>query len=281
MSSITPLSFLSGFALSIVIAALAYWRGSLSRSGAIGALIVGTLIFGLGGWVWGVALAVFFISSSALSHFKEREKAAVAEKFEKGHRRDIGQVFANGGLAALIAALSALVPERVAPAELWFFLFIGVMATVTADTWATELGTLSKAAPRLITSGRVVEVGTSGGVSLLGTGVSLAGGLLIGLTVGLLAAVSGQMVWSAALPVALIGALSGAAGSLLDSLMGATVQQIYYCDSCQKETERKVHRCGTTTRQLRGLAWFNNDLVNLLSSLGGGLVTLPLACLLF
>ncbi|WP_374686390.1 DUF92 domain-containing protein [Promineifilum sp.] len=281
MSPITPLSFLSGFALSIVIAALAYRRGSLSRSGAVGALIVGTLIFGLGGWVWGVALAVFFISSSALSHFKEREKAAVAEKFEKGHRRDIGQVFANGGLAALIAALSAIVPERVAPAELWFFLFIGVMATVTADTWATELGTLSKAAPRLITNGRVVEVGTSGGVSLLGTGVSLAGGLLIGLTVGLLAAVSGQMVWSAALPVALIGALSGTVGSLLDSLMGATVQQIYYCDTCQKETERKVHRCGTTTRRLRGLAWFNNDLVNLLSSLGGGLVTLPLACLLF
>jgi len=281
MSPITPLSLLLGLGLSLVIAALAYWRGSLSRSGAVGALIVGTLIFGLGGWVWGVALAVFFVSSSALSHFREREKAAVAEKFEKGHRRDIGQVFANGGLAALIAALSAIVPERVAPAELWFFLFIGVMATVTADTWATELGTLSKVAPRLITNGRVVEVGTSGGVSLLGTAVSLAGGLLIGLTVGLLTAVSGQMVWSAALPVALIGALSGTVGSLLDSLMGATVQQIYYCDTCRKETERKIHRCGTTTRPVRGLAWCNNDLVNLLSSLGGGLVTLPLACLLF
>ena len=88
-------SLLLGFGLSVIIAALATWRGSLSPSGAVGALIVGTLIFGLGGWVWGVALAVFFISSSALSHYKERQKAAVAEKFEKGHRRDIGQVFAN------------------------------------------------------------------------------------------------------------------------------------------------------------------------------------------
>ena len=270
-------TLLLGFALSVSIAALAYWRGSLSRSGAVGALIVGTLIFGLGGWVWGVVLAVFFISSSALSHFKEREKAAVAEKFEKGHRRDIGQTFANGGLGALIAVLSAVVPESAVAGDIWFYLFIGVMATVTADTWATELGTLSKAAPRLITSGRVVEVGTSGGVSPLGTSVSLVGGLLIGLTAGVFGAVAGLVPWGAALIVALVGALSGTAGSLLDSLMGATVQQIYYCDTCTKETERKVHRCGTTTRPLRGWGWMNNDLVNLLSSLGGGVVAAALA----
>ena len=269
-------SLLLGLALSILIAALAYWRGSLSRSGALGALLVGTLIFGLGGWVWGVALAVFFISSSALSHFKERQKAAVAEKFEKGHRRDMGQVLANGGLGALIAVAAAVVPQSAVPNALWFYLFLGVMATVTADTWATELGTLSAAPPRLITSGRVVEVGTSGGVSPLGTGVSLAGGLLIGLTVALLGPLAGLLPWSAAPLLALAGGLSGAAGSLLDSLMGATVQQIYYCDTCRKETERRVHRCGTTTRPLRGWGWVNNDLVNLVSSLGGGLVAVGL-----
>lgn len=269
------ISLLLGLAFSVIITALAYRRGSLSQSGAAGALIVGTLIFGLGGWVWGVVLGVFFISSSLLSHFKEREKASVAEKFEKGHRRDLGQVFANGGLGAFIAVLSAI-----APADYWFFLFIGVMATVTADTWATELGTLSKAAPRLITSGRAVEVGTSGGVSPLGTGVSFVGGLLIGLTAGLLAPLAGLLPWTATLPVALIGALSGAAGSLIDSLMGATIQQIFYCDTCQKETERKLHRCGTSTRPLRGWSWMNNDLVNLISSLGGGAVAALLAAAL-
>jgi uncharacterized protein (TIGR00297 family) len=273
-------SILVGFLLSVVIALLAYRRGSLSNSGAVGALIVGTLIFGLGGWVWGIMLAVFFISSSFLSHFKEQEKAAVAEKFEKGHRRDIGQVFANGGLGALIAVLSAFVPESVVTHDTWFFLFIGVMATVTADTWATELGTLSKAAPRLITSGRVVEVGASGGVSPLGTAVSFGGGLLIGLTAGLFGAVAGLHPWSATPVIALVGAISGAAGSAIDSLMGATIQQIYYCDTCAKETERKRHRCGTITRPLRGRSWMNNDLVNLLSSLGGGLVAVLLAALL-
>lgn len=271
----TLLSLSLGFLFSLLISYLAYRRGSLSPSGAVGALIVGTLIFGLGGWVWGVLLGVFFVSSSLLSHYKEREKAAVAEKFDKGHRRDFGQAMANGGLGALVAILSAI-----APGGLWFFLFVGVMATVTADTWATELGTLSKARPRLITNGRAVEIGTSGGVSPLGTGVSFGGGLLIGLTAALLAPLAGLLPWSAAPAVALIGALSGAAGSLIDSLLGATIQQIYYCDTCAKETERKVHRCGTTTRPLRGWSWMNNDLVNMISSLGGGLFAVLLMTIL-
>lgn len=252
-------------ALSTLVVALALWRGSLSRSGAAGALVVGTLVFGLGGWVWGVLLALFFVSSSLLSHFKEEAKRQAAEKFEKGHRRDLGQVLANGGLGAVVAVLSAIFPS-----EAWFSFYIGVMATVTADTWATELGTLARQPPRLITTGRRVEVGTSGGVSLLGTSVSLVGGLVIGLTAGLLTP-------TLALPTAaLIGAAGGLVGSLVDSLLGATVQQIYYCDVCQKDTERRIHKCGHETRPLRGWSWLNNDLVNLFSSMVGGAVAMGL-----
>jgi uncharacterized membrane protein len=116
----------------------------------------------------------------------------------------------------------------------------------------------------------VVEVGTSGGVSLLGTAVSLAGGLLIGLA----PALWGQPLRP--LPALLMGGLAGLIGSAADSLLGATVQRIYYCDTCQKETERRRHRCGTLTRPLRGWSWLNNDLVNLLSSAVGGLAALGL-----
>lgn len=157
--------------ISVAITALALWRGSLSRSGAVGALLVGTLTFGLGGWVWGVLLGIFFVSSSLLSRFREADKKEAAEKFDKGHTRDIGQALANGGLGAALAIFSV-----VNPGGLWFPFFIGVMATVTADTWATELGTLSKRPPRLITTGKVVAVGSSGGISALGTMVSLVGG---------------------------------------------------------------------------------------------------------
>jgi uncharacterized protein (TIGR00297 family) len=263
----------TAFLFSAIIVGLAFWRGSLSGSGAAGALLVGTLTFGLGGWQWGVLLGIFFVSSSMLSHFKESEKRAAAEKFDKGHRRDIGQVFANGGLGSFLALLSVVVPGGVVATDVWFFLFVGVMATVTADTWATELGTLSKKPPRLITTGRVVEVGTSGGVSPLGTLVSLAGGLLIGLVAGLLTPFP-------LLATAVAGALGGLSGSLVDSLLGATVQRIYYCDVCRKDTERKLHKCGTQTRPLRGWGWINNDLVNALSSIVGGLVAVAFSLLL-
>ena len=272
-------SLATGLGLSLIIALLALRRESLSPSGAAGAVLVGTLIFGLGGWVWGVLLVLFFLSSSLLSHYKESDKAAVAEKFDKGHRRDFVQVLANGGAGAVIALLSAVVPHGV-PDSLWFALFTGVMATVTADTWATELGTLGRAAPRLITSGRPVEVGTSGAISLLGTSVAMAGSLLIGLAAGVLGAFAGLFPWGVALTVTVIGAISGLAGSMVDSLLGATVQRIYYCDACGKETERKVHRCGATTRPLRGARWMTNDMVNFLSSLDGGLVAAALAVLL-
>jgi uncharacterized protein (TIGR00297 family) len=258
------------FIFSVIVVALAYWRGSLSRSGVAGGLIVGTLTIGFGGWQWGALLGVFFVSSSLLSHFKEAEKKAAAEKFDKGHRRDLGQALANGGLGALLATLSAFVPDALLPTDTWFLLFLGVMATVTADTWATELGTLSKQPPRLITNGRVVEVGTSGGVSLLGTSVSFLGGLVIGLTAGLVTTFS--------LPVTLIaGGLSGLAGSLVDSLLGATVQQIYYSDARQKETEKKIELDGTPNRPLHGWSWMSNDMVNLLSSLAGGFVAVAVA----
>jgi uncharacterized protein (TIGR00297 family) len=259
--------FITAFLLSGLVAALAYWRGSLAASGAVGALLVGTIIYGFGDWVWGVLLALFFISSSLLSHYKEREKQAVAEKFDKGHRRDLGQVLANGGAGAIVALLHGF-----SPSLFWFPLFLGTIATVTADTWATELGTLSQRPPRLITTGRTVPVGTSGGISLFGTAVSFLGGLLIGLAAGLL---------SQAHIVALIiaGGIGGLAGSLGDSFLGATVQQIYYCDQCQKETEKKRH-CGQPTRPLRGWGWLNNDMVNFLSSIFGGVTAVLMYSLL-
>lgn len=254
------------FAISLLVVVLAMWRGWLNRSGGIGALLVGTFTMGLGGWLWGVLLGVFFVSSSVLSKFKADEKRQAAEKFEKGHERDIMQVFANGGLGSLLAICHALWPS-----ELWFWAFMGVMGTVNADTWATELGTLSKTAPRLITTGKPVEVGTSGGVTVLGTFVSLAGGLLIGLVAAL-------WLRDAVVMLLLMGALGGLAGSLFDSLLGATVQLIYWDDVQQKDTEKRF-KYGRELKPLRGWLWMNNDVVNLIASAVGGGVAIVVGLL--
>jgi len=272
-NSINIYELLGGMALSLAIGALGHRRGALSPSGVVGALITGTLIFGLGGWEWGTLLVAFFVSSSALSFYRAREKEALAEKFAKGHRRDLGQALANGGLAALLAVLSQLFPSNppLPGKGLWFVACTGAMAAVNADTWATELGVLSPRPPRLITTGRPVEVGTSGGVTWLGSTASLAGAFVIGLfgALGLLILRQG---WTNAAVLLLAATVGGAAGSVFDSLLGANVQAIYWCEACGKETERQVHRCGTKTRPLRGWRWLGNDLVNFLASAVGALV---------
>jgi uncharacterized membrane protein len=151
------------------------------------------------------------------------------------------------------------------------------MATVNADTWATELGVLSKQPPRLITSGQTVAVGSSGGITTLGTSVSFCGALLIGvLAFAATAAAALFPNWiypvSGAAFLIPIAGLSGLLGSLFDSLLGATVQAIYYCDFDQKETESARHRCGRETRLVRGWRWLNNDWVNLFASVVGSAI---------
>ena len=156
------MQLLIGFSLAVLIALLAWRAKTLSGSGALAAILTGGLIFGLGGLPWAIPLLVFFISSSALSRLFAQRKAALNEKFSKGSRRDWGQVMANGGLGALMALGFTLLG---APTWAWLA-YIGAMAAVNADTWATEIGVLNPHPPRLITTGKPVERGASGAISL-------------------------------------------------------------------------------------------------------------------
>ena len=259
-----------GFVLAIIIAYVAYRARSLSRSGAFAAILVGTVIFGLGGWQWAILLLTFFVSSSGLSRAFKNRKRGLNEKFSKGSQRDAGQVFGNGGLATLFAGLAVFFPG-----ELWPWLaFAASLAAVNADTWATELGVLSPHPPRMMTNlTKVVEKGTSGGISLFGTFAALAGAGLIAILAGMLSPITGLPLNGLALTLWV--AFAGLAGSLVDSFLGATVQAIYLCPTCQKETERHPeHTCGTKTTLKRGFPWLDNDWVNFACGLGGVLFAL-------
>ncbi|HEY9086910.1 MAG TPA: DUF92 domain-containing protein [Anaerolineaceae bacterium] len=270
---IHPLQLVIGLALALIVSFAAYRAHALNRSGAAAAALLGTVVFGLGGLTWAVLLLAFFISSSGLSRLFKRRKAGLDEKFSKSSRRDAGQVLANGGFSGLFVLLHLVFPDA-----LWPWLgFAGSLAAANADTWATELGVLSLAQPRMITTGKAVERGTSGAISITGTLAALSGSLLIGLLAGLLwrwnAAQTLPPEWFAVWAVIGWVTLAGLAGSLIDSLLGATLQAIYTCPTCRKETERHpLHLCGTPTQYLRGLAWMDNDWVNGLCTLAGGVL---------
>jgi uncharacterized protein (TIGR00297 family) len=254
-------SIIAGFIFGTIISGLAYKARALSVAGAIAAALLGWVVFGLGGLDYSIVLLAFFISSSGLSFAFKHKKTNMDEKLAKGSRRDAGQVAANGGAAGVIVILHFLFP---AWTWLWWA-FCASLAAATADTWATELGVLSPVKPRLITTGKTVEMGTSGGITWVGTLSSFIGALFI-------AAVA-FLFYPNAVGLVVV-TLAGLAGSLVDSALGATIQAVYYCPSCQKETEKyPLHLCGTKTNQIRGLAWLDNDWVNGFCTLAGVILT--------
>lgn len=249
----------AGCLVAVSVAFVARRTRTLSTSGMVAAAVVGTLAIAAG-WAWGFLLLSHFVTSSGLSKLGERKKAErVGPVVQKGGERDARQVLANGGLYA-VAALGHLV----FPSPVWYAMGAGALAASAADTWATELGTLSGGEPVSIISGRRVPPGTSGGVTVTGTVAGVGGALFIG-------AAATLANWPVPFAAA---ALAGVSGALADSLLGAILQARRWCDLCAKSTERLVHSCGTPTRHAGGVAGFDNDAVNAACSGVGALVAI-------
>ncbi len=244
-------SIIVGLIFGLGVALLAYQVRALSSSGTVAAAVLGWVVFGLGGWDYTIILLIFFLTSSGLSFAFKKLKSGLDEKHAKGSRRDASQVLANGGAAGLMVILHVIFPNN---GWIWWA-YCASLAAANADTWATELGVLSPDKPRLITTGRQVEMGTSGGITWVGTLAALAGSFVIGL--------AGFILHPDVLQAILLVSFAGLAGSLVDSLLGATIQSVYFCPNCQKETERHpLHSCGTATSRIRGFEWMDNDWVN-------------------
>jgi uncharacterized protein (TIGR00297 family) len=261
------MQFAIGFLLALAISGLAYAARALSGNGALAAVVLGTIVYGLGSWQAAAILIAFFLSTSLLERALKPLGASPVGIYAKSGRRDASQVAANGFAAALVIAIGHFVPHSTWP----WVAFAGSVAAVTADTWATELGALSRASPRSIMQlTKRVRPGTSGGITTVGTAAAALGGALIGTLAALLAPVPGTKLL---LPIAAAGLL----GTLFDSVLGATVQGMYECTKEKSETEQHPrHHCGAPTVHTRGWRWLNNDAVNLASSLVGALT----ACLL-
>ena len=193
-----------GFVLSAGVSLTARRLRALTADGAAAAIVVGTLIYGFGGWRPAALLVLFFATSSTLTRLRAQYKPHP----EHRRGRSADQVLANGAVATVMAIWYGLTLSPVAAAAV-----AGAIAASTADTWATELGLLSPSPPRLITTWQTVPPGQSGAISLLGTAGGIAGALLIGAVGSWWVHTSFGVVW-----------IAGVAAMLIDSLMGATVE---------------------------------------------------------
>ncbi|MEO6941060.1 MAG: DUF92 domain-containing protein [Candidatus Kapaibacterium sp.] len=249
-----------------IIAIIAFRLRSLSLSGAIASAVVGTIIFAIGGFSAAVLLITFFASSSLLSRLPGNEGVAIDKS-----PRDWKQVAANGLVPMLAMLLLATVPRLREEATL---LFLGAIATSTADTWATEIGTRFGKKTLDLTTLRVTIRGTSGGVSLTGSVASLLGALLIGIMASVHFPYS-ELCELQEIPVLQIITLAGFLGALSDSLLGSGLQGKFACSVCETHTEEHYH-CGQRTILKRGFSFFSNNKINLISSLIGAIICLYL-----
>ena len=242
------------------MAIIAYKKNSLSMSGVVSAIILGTIIFILGGSIQFSLMLIFFISSSFISKIGKSKKKTIDKIHEKGDRRDFIQVIANGGIALICLVLFQITKD------ISFFVASAVSFAVSnSDTWASEIGVLSKGKTISIITGKRIEKGVSGGVSLLGTVFALLGSVVIGVSYAILNIFIlgyNKNIFKILLLVILFGFL----GSIVDSILGATIQGQYINDIDGYITEKKCDG-NKDNRLISGCKFINNDAVNILSNL--------------
>jgi uncharacterized protein (TIGR00297 family) len=245
--------FILGFILSFIVAFLAYKKHSLNQSGFITATLLGTVIYGFGTFVaWG-SLILFFISSSLLTKLHEKKTK------DASSGRNYIQVLSNGLIAAIFSVLYYFLKN-----ELLLIAAIISISSCNSDTWASEIGVLSKGKTYSILTFKEVEKGVSGGVSKLGTAASFFGALFIAVSFVLLYSVSPLFDFTKIVTYFTVITIGGFIGCLVDSYMGILLQAKY-----------KGERTGTYTEKpflenekvilINGLSWITNDAVNFIS----------------
>lgn len=271
--------------LSSAIAIRAFKRNSLNLSGAFLGFIVMFIHIAVN-YRLGAMLLVFFFTSSKLTKVGVERKRSIDADFKEGGQRNWIQVLSNSGIATLLVLIvwmmtrsqdKCLDPKE---SQLLTSLIGGVIghySCCNGDTWSSELGILSDAQPRLITTLKPVRRGTNGGVTKAGLLAAAAAGSIIGLTFVLIGFFTTRCAYDVALKQLLvipISALAGLCGSVIDSLLGATLQFSGFCSVRNKV----VGKPGPTVKRISGLSILDNNGVNLVSILLTTVLT-SVACL--
>ncbi|XP_046965640.1 transmembrane protein 19 [Vanessa cardui] len=277
---ISPARWLASCLIPIPIAVSGYRKKSLNMSGALLGLVVAFVLI-LANYCFLADLLMFFISSSKVTHFRPHIKRKFEEDFKEGGQRNWIQVLCNGGMATQLGLLYLLdVGASERPIDFvndyrasWLSIgVLGAFACCNGDTWASELGTvLSISDPVLITTWKKVPKGTNGGVTLIGTIISTVGGLVIGLShyLTMLYFADRDLLMYAPpqWPIILYGGLAGFLGSLIDSILGATLQY-----SGIDNDGKIVSHSSLTVKHISGRNILDNHSVNLLSTIIIGLL---------
>ena len=252
-----------------LIAVFAYLKRSLDASGAAGAYIMGVIVLWTMRFEGFLLFLLFFLSCNVMGKISKRLRTGKAPdevEEKKGSRRDFMQVMSNG-LMTVIAALIWYFTGKVSA----LIMFGASVAEATSDTFAGEVGRLSKHNPVSIRDLRPVPKGLSGGVTALGTmGAFLASAMI-------------AVCWylwfdGVSFAAASLVCITGFAGAVIDSYLGACVQAHYIDPDTGMLTEHE-QKNGKALELSRGIRWVDNDMVNLLSNVFSAVFALGMSAL--
>lgn len=233
----------------------AFKKRSVTVSGLMSMLVISSYFIGNNGIGALSILFAMFATATLLTKFKHEYKAQLTDKVLKKHGpRDAIQALCNLGIALLCFILYTYTHNAVFQLAL-----VCSVAASNADSWASEIGILSKQHPVLLTNFKTCKPGISGGITLLGTLAGISGSIFIALiSVALKPMLSLEL---STIHLFSIVSIAGISGLFVDSILGATLQ-IVYKDAQEQETENVLW--GTT--KSRGIPGFNNDWVNFTST---------------
>lgn len=238
----------------LVIGLIAYWKRQLNLSGVVAAVVMGAAATVMGGFT-SLSLYLFFLISAAVIGKLSKRIRGLDRIHKKGGRRDAVQVLANGG-----AALAAMLIHAFDSSPVYLAVFTACLAEACSDTWASEIGVLSKNEPVSILTFTKVPKGLSGGVSLLGTCSAMLSSILYGIF-------AFSCYDGINLSLVMVVIFSSFAGVMADSVLGATLQAHFYDEKEDIITEHSRDREGNALKLVRGLRFMDNDMVNLTSNI--------------
>ncbi|MCR8560084.1 DUF92 domain-containing protein [Mucilaginibacter sp. BJC16-A38] len=182
------------------------------RAALLGGL-VGFSVFEGGGYTGIIMLTSFFILGSGATSIGLNKKQAIGAAEENKGGRTAGQVMANGGMAAILGAISWYRPEYARVVQI---MMAGSLAAATADTLSSELGTILGRRFYSIITFKKDQRGQDGVISLGGTLIGITGAAIIACIYSIGHDWNINFLWII---------LAGIIGNIVDSLLGATLER--------------------------------------------------------
>lgn len=240
-----------GFLLSLLVSSLILYfalkKNAITLDALSVALLTGAILYICGGVYIYLALIGFFILASYVSSLDNSyKKSIIKDKFKKENGRNYIQVLANS-LPALIFSFIFYLTDN----HKYLILSFVILSAASADTFASEIGFLSKRKVYSILTLKQVPRGLSGGVSFLGILGSILGSFLLSLF--------------SYFEFGLVGVkfcfIMGFISSIIDSILGLIFQRKYL----RLDGSLSDFKEYEDDKPIRGFSFVSNNTVNLVS----------------